>query len=66
MSMFHTRETLYQQLHDDRAEAADRIEALGAENARLRDALAEARCYVPDHHGPVVNKINAALWKAKP
>lgn len=31
----------------------------------LVEALGEARLYVPEHHGPVIHKINAALALAR-
>ena len=31
----------------------------------LYEALCEALVYVPEHHGPIMHKINAALAKAR-
>lgn len=45
--------------------AAAEIARLRAANAKLVEALKDARPYVPDHHGPVVYRIDAALREAE-
>jgi hypothetical protein len=32
---------------------------------KLREALLEARPYVPEHHGPIMHKIDAVLEETK-
>lgn len=42
-------------------QAAATLLALSAEVERLKGALRTARPYVPEHHGPVMHMIRAAL-----